>query len=1649
MKKLLYLFLLFPLFLFGQENYSFDFSYGNYGRIPTSETLSNFESFTMEFWYYLEAGHGSDENIVGTELQAGNGFHIYTFQNKLWPYIGDGSSSIGPYNGGPVQGEPYNLNEWYHISYCYDGVDFKFFIDGELVYFESGIINTFGPLNKDIVINRHTWGYGSSSRLTGQIDELRISNISRYYDDFIPPTQEFVPDEFTAGLWHFNNDFNDYSGNNNHGIHVGTSFSENTPIVVNGCTNSSALNYDNFANTDDGSCIIFLGNNDTSYFYISPTPLTWEESNNLSISYDAHLATITSQEENDFITNLISEMESVHAFWLGGIDINGNNDFQWVTGEEFNYTNWNGSEPQLSNDELYLNIWGVNANSWENLGKWNDYDNYGYDAEPHTHALIEVRMPTEFNVPLDFNSIQEAINASNHGDTVFVQSGTYYENLNLNGKNITLIGEDKLTTIIEAEDANSRIVTFNSGENATCVLSGFTLSNNSNGAISVVGANPTLQNLIIKGNSADDGGGIYVYDSQELTINNCELIENSSSGHGGALSIWYHSNVSINNSTFTNNESQTGGGVYSFNSSLDINYSIFNSNLAIGDGGGITISSTSNSQLDMANATMYDNSATTDPESNGIRLAGSGSSANITNSIIWENISGNNFSITYSNIQGQGDDNFEIYLGDGNIAQIPLFNSVDSSNPDYNLTVCSPCIDAGNPEETDPDGSIIDMGALPFITQGYNCDGNIDVEIGDEVFGGVVFYVGEGSDGQYGLVASTDYIGTGTWQQAFDQSASYENNGYTDWYLPYMHELSMIYNELHSTGSNVYNTGDVNNWYWSSEVCDSSSSASDVHFTDGSYNLCNNMSSSMGGVLAIHSFGQVAYGCIDSLAFNFNTETNLDDGSCYPVIEGCMNSIAENYITPIGDLQIDVNTDDGSCLFSAQVFDDIVTTNSNLEEELSVFETIEEEQDYSMSFDGVDDFIDVGNIDIISTGVENEYTVSFWFNLLSMDMYHQQYVLFGDEVSQNNGILFQMHQEWGFGAYTAGDIFNETHYTGFIPSIGIWNYYTVVQNESGIHFYLNGNYHYHLGEELNTETSQPTLIGKHAVDTRFLIGEMNNIITFNRALSEEELQTYMSCPPTGQVEGLVGYWNFNEVSGDTVYDMSANGNHGVIYGAEYSEDVPESYDGCTDENALNYDSSAICDNSSCVYGDELVSNLGVDLSNANDNIDVLTSELGLANESISSLETDLELSEESFSNANDSIDILTSDLGLANDSISSLEAELDLSEENLSIANDSLTSLEFELSNIQSDISLLELQLDSTTNLLIEIQLELEASTYDINILSDSIVSLNDLITSLQEDLSIAISNQEDGIGQVDVDSAYNEGAAIGEEYGYNQGINDGYNQGYEEGESYGYVNGFEEGVASITPEDGISQEDVDAIQNLLDEANITISSLNTSLNLASSSITELEQELLVAMSNQEDGVNQADVDAIQNLLDDANNLISDLNNSLGLANANISDLEEQLSMALENQTEPILINLVEGWNIIGYTLNEPQDAVASLNDITSEIQIVKNNDAAVYWPEFGFNGIGDLIPGQGYQIKVLSNIFDFTYPNVEGQRIELTPTIPQWAIDMELDIHPNDIRTLVRVVNMLGQEVNPENQASGTVLLYLYNDATVEKKIK
>ena len=45
-------------------------------------------------------------------------------------------------------------------------------------------------------------------------------------------------------------------------------------------------------------------------------------------------------------------------------------------------------------------------------------------------------------------------------------------------------------------------------------------------------------------------------------------------------------------------------------------------------------------------------------------------------------------------------------------------------------------------------------------------------------------------------------------------------------------------------------------------------------------------------------------------------------------------------------------------------------------------------------------------------------------------------------------------------------------------------------------------------------------------------------------------------------------------------------------------------------------------------------------------------------------------------------------------------------------------------------------------------------------------------------------------------------------------------------------------------------------------------------------------------------------------------------------------------------------------------------------------LRILKNGLGNVYWPEFGLNSIGNMVPRQGYQIK-MENTTQFSYPSI------------------------------------------------------------------
>ena len=56
-------------------------------------------------------------------------------------------------------------------------------------------------------------------------------------------------------------------------------------------------------------------------------------------------------------------------------------------------------------------------------------------------------------------------------------------------------------------------------------------------------------------------------------------------------------------------------------------------------------------------------------------------------------------------------------------------------------------------------------------------------------------------------------------------------------------------------------------------------------------------------------------GCTYSWAFNHDSFATIDDDSCYLPKLGCIDNTACNFIPLTGDPNIDVNTDDGSCIY--------------------------------------------------------------------------------------------------------------------------------------------------------------------------------------------------------------------------------------------------------------------------------------------------------------------------------------------------------------------------------------------------------------------------------------------------------------------------------------------------------------------------------------------------------------------------------------------------------------------------------------------------------------------------------------------------------------------------------------------------------------
>ena len=128
------------------------------------------------------------------------------------------------------------------------------------------------------------------------------------------------------------------------------------------------------------------------------------------------------------------------------------------------------------------------------------------------------------------------------------------------------------------------------------------------------------------------------------------------------------------------------------------------------------------------------------------------------------------------------------------------------------------------------------------------------------------------------------------------------------------------------------------------------------------------------------------------------------------------------------------------------------------------------------SFDGVNDIIQLGDLNYINAGVPGEFSISIWLNInqFNTELGGSQCMLIGDEISQNNGTLLQVSTNYGFGSYTAG---SSGWYCGCFPNLNNWIYYTVVQDQGGQKLFINGQLWGQLTSLQNSEVSAIVRMG--------------------------------------------------------------------------------------------------------------------------------------------------------------------------------------------------------------------------------------------------------------------------------------------------------------------------------------------------------------------------------------------------------------------------------------------------------------------------------------------------------------------------------------------------------------------------------------------
>ena len=219
---------------------------------------------------------------------------------------------------------------------------------------------------------------------------------------------------------------------------------------------------------------------------------------------------------------------------------------------------------------------------------------------------------------------------------------------------------------------------------------------------------------------------------------------------------------------------------------------------------------------------------------------------------------------------------------------------------------------------------------------------------------------------------------------------------------------------------------------------------------------------------------------------------------------------------------------------------------------------------YSLEFDAVNDYISFTNPPISTQLNEGSFATYVQFNdtiwgsngdwIFNGSSSNTSYIGLGLHTTaffanQNFRFGFYINNTWEFATSSVEPIINQWYHL-----VGTWG-------PNGIQIYvdaiLTGTNPYAGSIPLPNDMVLGSIVNQA------VIADISSFEIWDRALTQQEIQGYMICPPIGNEIGLVGYWNFEEGSGNTTADQTANGNNCTLNGAvNWITNVPP-YNCCT------------------------------------------------------------------------------------------------------------------------------------------------------------------------------------------------------------------------------------------------------------------------------------------------------------------------------------------------------------------------------------------------------------------------------------------------------------------------------------------------------